>query len=130
MNQFLYSSSPLFANFITSWAAGRTAGGQDLLRSGSFNEQSLSIFTEEVAGQLGLTLPYAALALAFPDQISRNSWDKETTLSEKQKDTLRYVFNWMTGMRAQEFLSYEQRQKALSEIKSTLNKIRESQVNP
>lgn len=128
MQQFLYGSSPLFANFVIAWAAGRTAGGQDLLRSGSFNEESLAILSEEIAGQLGLTLPHAAMALAFPDQLSRQSWDKETTLTEKQKDTLRYLFNWMTGMRAQEYLSYDQRQKAVSELKSTLNRVLENQA--
>lgn len=128
INNFLYSSNPIFANMVISWAAGRTVQGTDLLRNGSFNEDSLAILSEEIAGQLGLTLPHAALALAFPEQISRRNWDDETALTEKQKDTLRYLFNWMTGMRSQEFLGYEQRQKALSELKSTLRRIRESEV--
>ena len=128
MQQFLYSSSPLFVNFAIAWAAGRTAGGQDLLRSGSFNDESLSILSEEIAGQLGLTLPHAALAMAFPEQISRRSWKDETLGSEKERDTLRYLFNWLTGTRAQEYLTYEQQQKAASEIKSTLGRILKDRI--
>ncbi len=120
---FLYSSSPLFANFAISWAAGRTAGGQDLLRSGSFNEESLAILTEEVVGQLGLGLGHAALAHYFPEQFSRRTWDKETTLAEREKDLARLAWNWMAGTRSTEYLTAEQRQKALSELRSTLDRI-------
>jgi hypothetical protein len=98
------------------------------MRSGTFDEQSLQILQEEVAGQLGLGLPYAALAKYFPEQFSRRSWDNETTMSEKDKDTARLVWNWMTGTRSTEYLSYTQRQKAISELKSTLDKVLRNQA--
>jgi len=125
---FLFSSSPLFANFAINWVQGRTSTGQDIMRSGTFDEESLQILQEEIAGQLGLGLPYAALAKYFPEQFSRRSWDNETTLSEKDKDTARLVWNWMTGTRSTEYLSYTQRQKALSELKSTLDKVLRNQA--
>jgi hypothetical protein len=125
---FLFSSSPLFANFAISWIAGRTSSGQDLMRSGTFDEESFQILQEEVVGQLGLGLPYAALARYFPEQFSRRSWDNETTMSEKDKDTARLLWNWMTGTRSTEYLSYTQRQKAISELKSTLDKVLRNQA--
>jgi hypothetical protein len=123
VENFLYSSNPIFANLVIAWLSGRTVGGQDLLRNGTFSEESLQVLTQEVAGQLGLTLPHAALALAFPEQFSRSNWTDETTMDEKQKDTLRYAFNWLTGMRSTEFLGVEQQQKAISEIRSTLDRV-------
>lgn len=125
---FLYSSNPIFANLVIAWLSGRTVGGQDLLRNGTFNEESLQVLTQEVSGQLGLTLPHAALALAFPEQFSRSNWAEDTTLDEKQKDTLRYAFNWLTGMRSTEFLGMEQQQKAISEVRSTLNRVMQERI--
>lgn len=128
VKNFLYSSSPLFANFAISWAQGRTASGQDLMRGGAFTEDSFNILTEEIAGQLGLGLPHAALARYFPEQFARRSWDNETTLSEKEKDTARLIWNWLAGTRSTEYLSYDQRQKAISELKSTLDRVLKEQV--
>lgn len=127
IDNFLYASTPLVATAILDWGQGRTSSGIDLTRNGVSASQDLPLLVEDALGQLGWGPAHIVLAQVAPDIFRRASWEGES-LSQTEKDAIRTVVSWATGIRPRRLDSPENRQKALQEIFSKISELQKENM--
>jgi hypothetical protein len=127
IDNFLYSSTPLIATAILDWGQGRTSAGIDLTRNGISASQDLPLLVEDALGQLGWGPAHIVLAQVAPDVFRRASWEGDA-LSQTEKDAIRTVVSWATGIRPRRLDSPENREKALQEIFSKIQELQKENM--
>jgi hypothetical protein len=112
---------------ILDWGQGRTSSGIDMTRNGISASEDFPLWLEDALGQLGWGPAHIILAQVAPDVFRRASWEGDA-LSQTEKDAVRTVVSWATGIRPRRLDSPENRQKALQEIFSKIQELQKENM--